>query len=250
MTLPSEIALVEPNLSHTQWGEDPSAPIAGPNSRLRRYSLRQQKALFQADFSFLNNLAAIVAPAVGDDSAGGYAVGSLWVDVVADKSYRCTDASVGAAVWLDTSNEGIGSGATPPAGSPEDVSFNVFGKTNNGADATSVFGSVPIAGTLVSVHFVPPGTTSSSAGTPDNKWEYMPRNRTNGSTDLLAAPYDTLASGDFVTGVEKDLGPIHATPANLVLNVGDVIELFQDETGTGSSFFNNYASLRFTVTPS
>jgi len=52
--------------------------------------------------SLLNNYAATVAPAVTDDSASGYAVGSQWVDVTADNVYACVDSSVGAAVWIKT----------------------------------------------------------------------------------------------------------------------------------------------------
>jgi len=52
--------------------------------------------------SLLNNYAATVAPAVTDDSASGYAVGSQWIDVTADNVYACVDSSVGAAVWIQT----------------------------------------------------------------------------------------------------------------------------------------------------
>lgn len=48
-----------------------------------------------------SNLAAIVAPTVTDDSSADYAVGSRWVDVAADRSWLCVDATVGAAVWLE-----------------------------------------------------------------------------------------------------------------------------------------------------
>lgn len=46
-----------------------------------------------------NNYAAAVAPTVNDDSADGYAVGSVWVDTVTDTGYMLMDATVGAAVW-------------------------------------------------------------------------------------------------------------------------------------------------------
>lgn len=53
-----------------------------------------------------SNLAAAAAPTVNDDSGDGYEVGSLWVDTTNDKTYLCTDASSGAAVWKETSNAG------------------------------------------------------------------------------------------------------------------------------------------------
>lgn len=46
-----------------------------------------------------NNVSATTPPTVNDDSGDGYSVGSLWIDTTADESYRCLDASAGAAVW-------------------------------------------------------------------------------------------------------------------------------------------------------
>ena len=45
---------------------------------------------------------ATVAPAVTDDDAHGYEVGSTWVNVTADDAYACVDATTGAAVWKKT----------------------------------------------------------------------------------------------------------------------------------------------------
>jgi len=42
---------------------------------------------------------ATVAPAITDDSASLYEVGSTWVDVLTDSAYICVDSTVGAAVW-------------------------------------------------------------------------------------------------------------------------------------------------------
>lgn len=55
----------------------------------------------------LNNFAGIIAPSINDDSGDGYAIGSLWVDTVADNSYQATDATVGAAVWVQISDIAI-----------------------------------------------------------------------------------------------------------------------------------------------
>lgn len=51
-------------------------------------------------------LDATVAPGATDDSGAGYAVGSTWIDVTADKTYMCADATTSAAVWKDTSASG------------------------------------------------------------------------------------------------------------------------------------------------
>lgn len=57
----------------------------------------------------LHNLAATAAPAVTDDAADGYGVGSMWINVTADTAYVCVDASTGAAVWnrIDGSGGGV-----------------------------------------------------------------------------------------------------------------------------------------------
>lgn len=50
------------------------------------------------------NLTATTDPGVGDDSDDGYTIGSRWVNVTLDKEFVCLDASVGAAVWSETSH--------------------------------------------------------------------------------------------------------------------------------------------------
>lgn len=47
----------------------------------------------------LDKLDATSAPTVNDDSADGYSVGSVWVNVTADDVYFAVDVTVGAAVW-------------------------------------------------------------------------------------------------------------------------------------------------------
>jgi len=51
----------------------------------------------------LNKFDATAAPTTGDDDSGGYAVGSLWVDVTNDTAYVLADSSTGVAVWLEIS---------------------------------------------------------------------------------------------------------------------------------------------------
>lgn len=54
------------------------------------------------------NLAATTAPGVSDDSTAGYAVGSSWFNLTADKAYVCLDATAGAAVWKEVGGSGPG----------------------------------------------------------------------------------------------------------------------------------------------
>lgn len=50
---------------------------------------------------------ATTAPVVGDDSADGYSVGSLFIDVTGDLPYINVDVSAGAAVWVPIRNTAV-----------------------------------------------------------------------------------------------------------------------------------------------
>jgi len=50
-----------------------------------------------------HKLDGTTAPTVNEDSGDGYEVGSVWIDTTNDKAYVCLDASVGAAMWTETS---------------------------------------------------------------------------------------------------------------------------------------------------
>jgi len=49
----------------------------------------------------LHKYDATVAPDANDDSGDGYSVGSIWIDVTADKAYVCVDATPTSAVWRE-----------------------------------------------------------------------------------------------------------------------------------------------------
>ena len=48
------------------------------------------------------NLSSTTTPTTTDDSSLLYSVGSLWINVSTGRGYVCVDASVGAAVWRET----------------------------------------------------------------------------------------------------------------------------------------------------
>lgn len=56
----------------------------------------------------LNKIDGTTAPTVNDDAGDGYSVGSVWTDTTNDKSYICSDSTVGAAVWQQFSGTGTG----------------------------------------------------------------------------------------------------------------------------------------------
>lgn len=58
------------------------------------------------------NLIATVAPTVNNDGTEGYAIGSRWIDTVAEVEYVAFDITTGAAVWESTTKIDIASLAT------------------------------------------------------------------------------------------------------------------------------------------
>ena len=66
-----------------------------------------------------SNLSATTAPTANDDSDDGYSVGSTWINVTTDEAYVCLDATVGAAVWENTTTTG--------SGAPVDASYVTMG---------------------------------------------------------------------------------------------------------------------------
>lgn len=53
------------------------------------------------------NLSAADDPDANDDSASGYAVGSIWINTTEDTFWVCVDASVGAAIWSSGGGGGL-----------------------------------------------------------------------------------------------------------------------------------------------
>lgn len=51
----------------------------------------------------VNNYTATTDPTVNDDESEGYSVGSIWYNTATPESFLCTDATDGAAVWINIS---------------------------------------------------------------------------------------------------------------------------------------------------
>ena len=48
-----------------------------------------------------------VAPTINNDASQGYSVYSRWVNISLNREYICTNATVGAAVWIETTQSGL-----------------------------------------------------------------------------------------------------------------------------------------------
>jgi hypothetical protein len=88
------------------------------------------------------------APAVGDDTADGFSVGSLWIDVTNDLAYIAVDVSAGAAVWVPVRNT---------------ASLCVSGISANGADAAVARFVAPFNGKIVRIQSVLVGGALATA---------------------------------------------------------------------------------------
>lgn len=95
---------------------DFKAPKAGMRIMISTASASIGKgdfAVYNGDHWRINNLTSLAAPTVNDDETLAFRVGSLWIDVVADKAYLCVDATTGAAVWKDLTGAGGGGSGDP-----------------------------------------------------------------------------------------------------------------------------------------
>lgn len=101
----------------------------------------------------LNNFSATTDPTTADDSTRGYAIGSTWINKTAQTEWTCFNASVGAAVWTQLTNQSAAASLTTPTliGSvaTTTVALNtqmVFAKP------IRVQGTLVVRGDLVGVH--------------------------------------------------------------------------------------------------
>jgi len=79
-----------------------------------------------------SEFAQTVPPNNNDDAGDGYAVGSFWFDITADKAYVCLDATATFAVWPEITG---GGGGSVTAGDGIDVALGVVSvdlKANGG----------------------------------------------------------------------------------------------------------------------
>lgn len=78
---------------------------AGTDNITTMTPLRVAQAITALATPYDNNFTGTAPPGVTNDSSEGYGVNSIWMDITADpdETYRCTDATIGAAVWIKTS---------------------------------------------------------------------------------------------------------------------------------------------------
>lgn len=116
----------------------PSAPAASKrrlyvdSSHILRWI---DSASLDSPLAALNKWNATTAPAVTDGSGAGYAVGSRWIDATNHKEYVCLDATVGAAVWTETTAAGGGGSGSITASGYTQNTARLLGRTTASAGA-------------------------------------------------------------------------------------------------------------------
>lgn len=97
---------------------------AGVENTKTMTALRVAQAIAVLAAGIQNNYAGSGPPTVNDDANAGYSAGSVWIDTVAspNESYRCTDPTVGAAVWILTTLTSDELAAVALSGDSDDLS--------------------------------------------------------------------------------------------------------------------------------
>ena len=181
----------------------------------------------------LNNWTAVVAPVVTDDSASGYAIGSEWTDVTADKSYKLVDASVGAAVWKETT--GGAGGATNLGATANGTSLTVTSSTGTNAVIPAVTTSAWGAMT--------DEDKTKLDGISEGADKYYSQNLIDTTGGTIDAPYGTPAiltssANFYITVVETGTYIIHGSvnTDNDLNKDNNALELvYGIDTGSGAA---------------
>jgi hypothetical protein len=176
----------------------------------------------------LNNWTATTAPTVNEDSGDGYAVGSQWVDVTADKTYFCQDSSVGAAVWRELATSlynpaavaitgGTIDGATIGATTPAAATVTTAIATSTAANSIKTAGGVAFDGTGTNRGF---------------RW------LTSGSTRWIANLSGTETGSDagasFNLLAYNDSGTLIDTPISVARASGGLLTLARPVSASGN----------------
>lgn len=83
------------------------------------------------------NTSAAVDPGVNDDSSGGYTIDSLWINTATGISFRCFDATVGAAVWKQILDQ-----------ASADVRYGQLNSANDWVGNQTITGDLVVNGTV------------------------------------------------------------------------------------------------------
>jgi YD repeat-containing protein len=125
----------------------------------------------RADALRLTTVVATVDPTIIDDADDGYRIGQRWVNTALATTWTLTDATPGAAVWVEEDGGGGGGGPVVLGGDLGGSSSNGYAKTVRGVSATLTYDGNGRLSTMTTsigtktMGYNPDGTLASITGT-------------------------------------------------------------------------------------
>ncbi|MDH3324061.1 MAG: hypothetical protein OEL89_00320 [Candidatus Peregrinibacteria bacterium] len=171
-----------------------------------------------------NNLVAVTAPSVNDDTTLNYVAGSFWFNQSTNELYNCVDNSTGAAVWNLISGGGGSSVGSSSIWSSFNCDNDVIGNWTNTGTGTFTFDSAsPLNGTT-SYKFV------ASAQNDEVKRLFTPVFRNKGKENSLSVQYTMDVLGfechiyDTATATIIESFPLEISTGSKTLNIPFILK--------------------------
>lgn len=160
---------------------------AGTNNTKMMTPLRVAQAIAVLAAGLQNKLDATVDPTTTNDDSEGYAVGSFWININTDESFRCVDATTNLAVWVKTTLQTSDLATVAVSGDSDDLIEGATKLLMTTAERTKLSG-------------VETGATADQTGA-EIKAAYEAEADTNAFTDSEKAKLASLQSEVFTGGI-------------------------------------------------
>lgn len=178
---------------------------AGTNNTKMMTPLRVAQAIAILAAGLKNKLDAVNAPTTTNDDSEGYAVGSFWVDVINDESYRCVDATTNLAVWVKTTLQTSDLATVALSGDSDDLVEGAVQLLLTSAERTklgylTVTGAVDLDANNTKLATVEANAKDDQTGA-EIKALYEAESDTNAFTDAEKAKLGSLLVQTLTTGI-------------------------------------------------
>ena len=180
-------------------------------------------------WAIIKSNSTTTSPGVSDDSSANYAVGSRWLNTTTADEYVCTDASVGAAVWIRTTLKDVAREICIKLISDTDALTTGDGKQR--WTVPSLLNGFSLTEAQAHVY------TVSSSGLPN----FQINNETTGNDMLSTAITVDVSEYDSSTAA----APSVVNSSYKTISTADVIRFDVDTAGTGTKG----AEIRLRFTP-